>query len=140
MFDNKDGILVLTGRPPHDDHTALVRVLYTDSGHYLLPIDNFNANATRQRQEQKEMKNLVSQHFQRILRGVRLQGELELTVAVSEAGSQSSLPITMEALEQHNGLPSTKEALRQHSDLPRTKEALKQQTTSQEQEAVQTVW
>ena len=67
VFEDKsrDGILILSSTQHGFTRTGLVRVHYTDSGHYLMPISNFVRDAAHEK-EQAFLREVVLQHFSRI--------------------------------------------------------------------------
>ena len=61
----RDGILVLTSAARGHATSGLVRVYFTDSGHYLMPISSFVRDSSYDR-EQASLRDVVLQHFSRI--------------------------------------------------------------------------
>ncbi|CAE7280604.1 RE2, partial [Symbiodinium microadriaticum] len=59
-FENKDGLLVIPGE---GDRLQMIRLLFTDSKHYLLPLDNQGDNSTDAADEDK-MRTFVSTAYE----------------------------------------------------------------------------
>eukprot|EP00959_Pyramimonas_sp_CCMP1952_P291280 6093089-Pyramimonas_sp.AAC.1 len=58
VYGRRDGTMIISapGERKHDPpQVALVRILYTDSNHYLLPTDRFEQTALEVADEQREL-------------------------------------------------------------------------------------
>ena len=67
-YTTKDGVLILT-TSSRRTKTGLVRVFYTDSGHYLMPISSFVRDEAYHK-NQAELKRVVLAHFSKISRSL----------------------------------------------------------------------
>ena len=67
MFDNGDGVMIFFPNKKDNSDLHLVRVLLTDSGHYLLPTDSPDSQAA----EEGALADTVIDAFENVVRSLR---------------------------------------------------------------------